>query len=646
MYVLDFSGADPPTFRWSDDLALTWKTPVQVTGEWQKLNGGVEVKLPNVDFWSEPAVLTFSGRDQLVTTILKIEGNAVTLADPARAAATGCVVQHTDSGPLQRALDRAVGEGRNVFIPSGCYRLTSGLELNGADGITVEGENEERTIFDITNGQGTCLAIVGGTSVTIRNLRFRGFSGFAERKQMGFMRTHGYPHMWGFYAKHCNAVGIRSPERVLIENCRANGMSAECFYSGSASRKGNDEPDRYTKSIVYRHCTVTDCARNAFNNNDHAENTAVLYCRIQDVGGCSWEGASRFVKIVGNYVRNAGTIAMGNIRSRDQSLDVLPSGQHIVAHNTFEEQMVYGGCAIRSSAGSTPVLISNNIFVNFNTSAIEATGFGDYRNLPAGNTIITGNAIDLTCVGDDSHARFGIRVSADDATVSDNQIYVRGDVDPQVQGIVLAEPARNIVVHDNIIRGCAVGMLAVKTEGRIDEVIDPRTFKAGGRLPWPRRGTHCYRGCRVVWIPKANAPVVLGPEIETFDPNEGVFRLTEDCDLKKNAVFALYAPQGLAWNIHHNVVNRCTQLVNLDVFGGPTALFADNLLSRGHTDSVKVAVEIHGLFTIADNQFAGFDEPDSVALRLHPDPLGRPSRPICRDNTFDQCTTSIQDEGR
>ena len=397
---------------------------------------------------------------------------------------------------------------------------------------------------------------------------------------------------------------------------------------------------------MYRHCTVTDCARNAFNNNDHAENTAVLYCRIQDVGGCSWEGASRFVKIVGNYVRNAGTIAMGNIRSRDQSLDILPPGQHIVAHNTFEEQMVYGGCAIRSSGGSTPVVISNNIFVNFNTSAIEATGFGNYRNLPAANTIITGNAIDLTCVRDDSLARFGIRVSADDAIVSDNQIYVRGEIDPHVQGIVLAEPARNIVFHDNIVRGCAVGMLAVKTEGRIDELIDARTFKAGGRLPWPRRGTHCYRGCRIVWIPKADAPYVLGPEIETFDPNEGVFRLTEDCDLKKNATFALYAPQGLAWNIHHNVINRCTQLVNLDVFGGPTALFADNLLSRGHAGSVNVAVEVHGLFTIADNQFAGFDEPDSVALQLHPAPLGRASRPICRDNTFDQCTTSIQDEGR
>ena len=642
VYVLDFAGTDPPTFRWRDDLAGPWEeATLPVTGQWRKLGDGVEVRFKNADFWTEPCMVTFSGRDQLTSTIVDIEGNMVTLADAAPVGAAGCIVRHTDSGALQAALDRAVGEGRNVLIPSGRYRLTVGLVLKGAEGITVAGENQERSILDISNGQGTCISVENGTSVTIRNLRFHGFSGFAERKQMGFMPARGYTHMWGFYIKHCSALGIRSPERLLVENCHATGMSAECFYSGSTSRKGNDEPDRYTKSIVYQNCTVVDCARNAFNNNDFAENTAVLYCRVEDVGGCTWEGASRFVKIVGNYVRNGGTVAMGNIRSRETHFDVLPSGQHIVAHNTFEEQMAYGKCAIRSSAGSTPVIISNNIFVNYNTSAIEATGFSDHRNLPAANTIISGNAIDLTCVRGDPRGRFGISISADDATVSDNQIYVRGNVDANVTGIVLAEPARNVVVHDNIIRGCSVGLAANRKIGRVAEVIDARTFRSGNRMPWPRRRTHCYRGYRIAWVGPGDGKLVLGPQIDTFDPEEGVYRLTEDCDLEPKAKFALFSPQGLSWSIHHNVINNCTQLVNLDVFGGATALFTDNLLCRGETTGVKNAAEVRGRFKIADNHFVGFDEPDSVALMCYPDAFGQPSRLVCRDNVFDGCTVPI-----
>jgi len=49
-------------------------------------------------------------------------------------------------------------------------------------------------------------------------------------------------------------------------------------------------------------------------------------CRIVDVGGCAWEGASRFVKFVNNYVRNAGTVAIGNISSREADFEVLPRG--------------------------------------------------------------------------------------------------------------------------------------------------------------------------------------------------------------------------------------------------------------------------------------------------------------------------------
>lgn len=609
-YILDFKGEDPPTFRWSDDLGQSWKEPVKVTGDWQKLTAGVEVKLANAAFWKKPRLVSFTARDHLLSRVVKVEGATLTLADSVPRTATKCVVQHNDSAALQRAFDRAVGERRNVFIPIGHYRLNRGLVLNAPDGISVEGENEENTILDIAGGQGACITVEGGSSVSFRRLRFRGFSGFAEQKKMAYLPAQGYPHMWGFFARHCNAITFRTPERALVENCHATGMSAECFYSGSASRKGAQEPPtHYTKSITYRQCTVSDCARNAFNNNDFAEGTSVLNCRIENIGGCAWEGASRFVKFSGNYVTNAGPVAMGNIRSREAHFDTLPSGQHIVSNNTFEGDLAYGNSFVVASAGATPLIISDNIFVNLNASAIEVSGFGNATNLPAGNVLIRGNAIDLTCVSGESRNRFGISASTNDTTITSNQIYTRNGIDPKVTGLVLAEPAQNVVVSDNIIRGCQLGLEASRIKGSVGEIIDARTFRSNGRMPWPRRNTYLYQGYQIVWIPNSQEPdkLVDGPVIDRFDVEAGVFRLKEDFDLKMNAVYVLRTSQGFSWNIHDNLINDCAQLVNINVFGGPTAVFSDNILKRSKVPGSLPAVLIRGEFTRRDNQFSGVE---------------------------------------
>ncbi len=612
-YILDFKGEDSPSFRWSNDLGQSWKDSVKLTGDWQKLNAGIEVRMANIEFWSKPRLVSFTARDHVLSRVVKIDQKNLTLAHIIPVTAKDCVLQHDDTAPMQRAFDRAVGEQRNLFIPVGHYRLSRGLVLNRPNGISVEGENEESTILDIGNGQGACITVEGGSSVSFRRLRFRGFSSFAEMKKMAYLPAEGYPHMWGFFARHCNALTFRSPERVLVENCHATGMSAECFYSGSRSRKGNEKPPRhYPKSITYRNCTVSDCARNAFNNNDFAENTSVVDCRIENIGGCAWEGASRFVKISGNYITNAGPIAMGNIRSREEHFDTLPSGQHIVSNNTFEGELAYGNCYIAATAGATPVIIRNNIFVNLNASAIEVSGHGNVRNLPAANIIITGNAIDLTCVSGESRSRTGISVSTNDSTVSDNQIYTRKGIDPKVKGILLAEPAHNLVVHDNTIRACAVGLEATRTRGSIGEIIDSKTFKSNGRMPWPRRDTYRYQGYQIVWIPSYQEPDQLldGPIVETFDPDEGVFRLREGFDLKMNTVFVVRAPLGFSWNIHHNIISDCEKLVDLNVFGGPTASFSENILKRDGIETEEFAVEIKGEFKRSNNQYSGFEKPE------------------------------------
>lgn len=614
-YILDFKGASPPTFRWSDDLGQSWKESIKVSGGWQKLNAGIEVKLSHTEFWKKPRLVSFTAGDHLLSQVEKIEGKTLTLAHSVPLSAKGCVVQHSDSGPLQRAFDRAVGERRNVYIPIGHYRLSSGLVLNNPDGISVEGENESNTVIELSYGQGACITVERGSSVSLRRLSFRGFSSFAEMKKMAYLPAEGYPHMWGFFAEHCNAITFRSPERALVENCHASGMSAECFYSGSVSRKGNEKPPpHYQKAITYRDCTVSDCARNAFNNNDFAENTSVINCRIENIGGCAWEGASRFVKFIGNYVTNAGPVAMGNIRSREEHFDILPSGQHIVSNNTFEGNLAYGNSYIVASAGATPVIISNNIFVNLNASAIEVSGHGNARHLPAGNVIITGNAIDLTCVSGEPRNRFGISTSTNDSTISNNQIYTRQGIDPKTTGILLAEPAHNLVIHDNTIRNCQTGLEAIRIKGSVGEIVDARTFKSNRRMPWPRRDAYRFQGYQIVWIPNANEPDTLvdGPDIETFDPDKGVFRLREDFELKPNAVFVVRAPQGFSWNIHHNIISDCAQSVKLNVFGGATAVFSDNVMKRSETlnGPVNLPAEISGQFTRTNNLYSGGKKPE------------------------------------
>ena len=614
-YILDCKGDSPPAFRWSDDLGQSWKESVAITGDWQKLNAGIEVRLPNLEFWKKPGLVSFTASDHLLSRIEKIEGRSLTLAHSVPLAKKGCLVQHSDSGALQRAFDRAVGEKRNIFIPIGHYRLSTGLVLNQPNGISVEGENENNTIFELCHGQGACITVEGGSSVSLRRLSFRGFSSFAEMKKMAYLPAEGYPHMWGFFAQHCNAITFRTPEHALVENCHATGMSAECFYSGSVSRKGIEKPPaKYQKSITYRNCTVSDCARNAFNNNDFAENTSVLDCRIENIGGCAWEGASRFVKFMGNYVSNAGPVAMGNIRSREAHFDILPSAQHIVSHNTFEGELAYGNSYVVASAGATPVLIQNNIFVNLNASAIEVSGHGNARHLPSGSVIITGNAIDLTCVSGESRARFGISASTNDTTISDNQIYTRKGIDPKAAGILLAEPAHHLVVHDNTIRNCQSGLEATRITGSVGEILDLRTFRANGRMPWPRRDAYRFQGYQIVWIPNAKEPdrLVDGPIIDTFDPDVGVFRLQEDFALKRNAVFVIRAPQGYSWNIHHNLISDCAQALKLDVFGGATAVFSDNVMTRSAAPdgSGEIPSVVRGKFRQTNNVYSGVQEPE------------------------------------
>ena len=644
VFLVEIDGVDPVTCRWSDDLARTWKgNRVPVTYDWQPLSEGTEIKLAKRE-WAPGNMITFWARNQLFSTIAKIEGNILTLADSPNRSVQDAVVRHNDSVALQAAVTLAVKEKRNVFLPVGHYRLSSGIRVQSPTSIVIEGASAVDSVLDISEGFGSCMRLSGGTEVTVRNLRMVGHTGLGEGPGWHSFRTSSGKACWPVGLKACSAININNTERVLIENVHASKMNCEAFYCQGASRAGNKEPAAYTKSLTYLRCSATNCDGNGFNNNDMAENTSVLYCRIQDVGGCTWEGASRFVRFIGNYVRNSGTVAIGNISSRAEHFEQLGSGQHIVADNVFEGRTLYngrpGGYIVRASRGAVQVIVRNNIFVNYNSCGIEIIPGTDQRCLPAANCAISGNIMDMTCVEEKSLVRTAIHVGVSGATVADNQVYVRKECDANLTAIHLTEPAQDVIVHDNLVRSCGTGIRTDNALSALGQIVDPTTFAAGaGSVPLERRLSHRYRNWGLTWW--RGGKLAGQSTIESFDPETLQFRLAQPCEMKPADRFEVIAPS-LNWNLHDNTITGCQTPVVLHSYGSPTSLFKGNLIERGATTKVAHAVVVAGEFQILGNRIVGFDEDQSVGIEVRPDHAAREVRSTIRDNSFERCTTEVK----
>ena len=640
--ILDI-GKGSTSFRWSEDQSRTWQADQPITGDWQPIRDGIEVRFNKFE-WEKGYTVVFAGRSPLVTVIEKIEGNKIALRDSPTRTAKDVQVRHCDDQALQAAIDRAVEGRSNLYVPKGHYRLSCGLRVSKPEGIRIEGENAVHTVLDISDGNGACVTMVGGSEVTLRNLTMVGHSGFDRRDQCGHISMRGSSYFWGFGAKNCNATTVSGTERVLIENCHGRRMASECFVSSSRGRGATRPNQTYTKALTYLRCSAVDCGRNAFNDvTCGPENTSVLQCRIVDVGGCAWEGASRFVKFVGNYVRNAGTVAMGNLGTynRDESYPAIGAGQHIIADNVFESIVPYGGCAIRSASGATQVVIRNNLFVNFGSSAVEASGRSDSTHYPSANTTITGNLFNMTEIGDQPKSRTAMHVSASDAIVSDNQIYVRGKLDPAVTAIKISEPAVNVAVHDNLIRNCGKGILTGHSISSVAEVIDPVTFVASPRaIPVDPLTARCCQGWRLVWHSggKASGESILDAVIDGAKPETLRFKLREPRETKVGDAFEA-VPLSANWNLHDNTITGCLQPVILDSYGSNTSLFQDNIITRSAAEGVKQAVVVSGRFNLMGNHISGFDEKESAALVINPDGFGKACRNLYGGNIFQRCST-------
>ena len=652
-FVIDIQTETPPTFRWSDDVGKTWKgTRVAITHNWQRLCAGVEVRFGKRE-WKPGNVVTFDARDGLVSTIEKIEGKVLTLKHAASQTVTDAVVRHEDTTALQAAIKQAIKETRNVYFPVGHYRLMRSLTVADAEGIRIEGASGVHTVLDISQGLGSCIRLSFGGRVTIRNLRMLGNGGAEEGKPRTFRTSGGYS-IWRMHMKPSNAVSIRGTEHTLVENVHASKMSCECFYAQGPGRRGAKAPKQYAKSITYLRCSVTDCGFNAFNNNDMSESTSVLYCRVENINNCFWEGPGRFIRLIGNYVRDGGVMAVGNMFHRYEWLHDLGIAQTIVADNVFEGTSV-NRSAINVQHCANQVVIRNNLFINYGSNAIclnsadkadfaQPPGTQAKSSFPAGNVTVTGNIIDLTYHNDKARRRTGIHVGLSDAIVSDNQIYVRGDRDDRVNGITIREPAINVNVHNNLIRNCNNGITTHRVRAFVGAVAGPRAFLRRGRaLPLEWRHSHLYRGWNLLWLTGAR-PMTMS-NIERWDPDTLEFKLAEPHDMKAGDAFEVF-PRSANWHIHDNTIVGCAQPVRLESHGSSTSVFRNNVITRGQIEGVKQAVVVAGRFQFIGNHISGFDEKDSAALVLLPDRLGKPPQSLYRGNIIERCACAVDEAAK
>ena len=572
VYFIDMAPEMNNTFRWSNDFGITWQEDIPITDGWISIDGDVRIKINEFREreWGCTAVFACSSR--MIATVTEIDGNTVRLSSAATRSAR-CELMHSDTAALQKAIDMAIAEKKSVFIPNGKYRLTSMLRINEPCGLTIEGESGTDTVIDNSLGAagverpgGSCFYINGGSDLTIKNLLMIGCYGFDERKKGANLFCKGGTSVYGFYFMKSNACYILNTKKVLFENCHARKMSSECFYSQGASREIAEPADNYTRSITYLRCSVEDCARNAFNNNDKAEGTSILYCRIKDVGNAAWEGASRFIKIHGCYMSNTGCIAIGNIRKRLDMYNKLGSAQHIITDNYFE-----GGTSIpnvpmiKVGSFASQVVIKGNVFVNFASSAIEVRGEGQSVDTPPEGVIISSNSIDLTSVGKESEKRYGMRISSSFVTASDNHIFVRGE-DENVTGIILSDDATRISIHDNTLAGLGTAIISENVVDYVGDVESDTVFYRKEGLSSValkpmllRVGSHRYRGWKLRWEEDG-----AESEILDFDPTELFFTLKEPRKMKDGDKFSIYPPGVPSWSVHHNIIDSCKENIKFE----------------------------------------------------------------------------------
>lgn len=487
-FVLHFENTNPVTFNWMAIEAKyqtldypestilrkwVWQGEHQPISEnWIPLLDGVEIRFRRTN-WKPGELISFHAENRIFTRIVNMQGSTCELEHPANCSNGSALLKHHDQIPLQKAVDQALAERKVLLIPAGRFRLNQGLWLRNVPSFRMEGVDRINSILDVSEAHTAAIWIAGGHEITVRNLAMTGHTGFKELpSNTVFYTATGYA-FWPTANQQmevmgCAAVNAVSTESLLFEDLEVTRMSSEAFYLHGSDRSGappyiqapHEEfttlSSQYTRQCIYHRCHVSDCGFNAFNNNDFAENTCILHCRVERVSNFC-ENASRFTRIIGNYIRDGYPLTICRIRNPKNGAGL---GQAIIADNIIEGGNLGGAMGIIGGQ----VIISNNIFTSYSKeTAVSITG--------EGKVIFSGNVVDLTHEDDNmQRPRAGVMIEAPQVIVADNHIIDRGQSpDPDVIGIGISGKARNLQVHDNIIENC--GTPIARIERPVDTLV-------------------------------------------------------------------------------------------------------------------------------------------------------------------------------
>ena len=527
---------------------------------------------------------------------MAVEGRTLTLSAQATCDASVAVVRHIDQAALQAALDRAVREGRGLFIPAGRYRLTSGLQLRNAT-ARIEGAHRDLTVLDIRDEHTAVFWISGGREVTIRALAMEGHTGFLELPA----NTH-FPTATGFAYWHtanqqmeikgCAAVNFVSTEHLLFEDLKVSRMASEAFYSHGSDRYGlppyiqaphEGRPElgrQYTKSCVYHRCHVSDCGFNAFNNNDHSKNTSILHSRVERATNFC-ENASRFSRIIGKTVIDGCATSVHGGGGLDPRR--IGPTQAIIATTSSRP----AGCPGASRSAIMPAGDDRQQSVRRVQQGV--------RDLPQRRAAPDRDRQpDRPDVhrGQPGPRALGICVETSDVLIADNQIYVRGGNCGKRHRHPHRRPCNPLHIHDNLIENCAFGLRSgmrvyqaepaagrfvyLHTESEVGEVLGPGEFIERS-LPRTSDDPHPYVGWKLRWLTGANAGKTV--QIAAYAQAQRRMTLGKPLAVAAGDRFAVF-PSHANWQIHHNTIAGCTRALLLESHGSGNLQVEDNLISE------------------------------------------------------------------